>query len=223
MTSKEVILDPEKLAEGTDGGSLGLHRQIGTHDGADEDVHDIGEESIDVNIVDAHEGSIDVLLLALDGVDLSDVVEVSQELLVVLGRDELDKVGAQHVLAVLDLRSVMPDLLNTGDDFSGEVRVTKSEGLSGDVVSEELGVDSIDDSGDQRSQETSSPMNGLNIGITEAHKVGDIPETVGKIGLQTFSIDVFAVSRHLFAEFLGPLFVFISWKTHLFGYGFINS
>lgn len=185
---EEVVLDPEELAKGSDGLVFSVTVKVQGLDAANEDSLDVAEQGVDVDQVD-----VDLTLLGGGvGVDTGDVLQVLDHALVVGVVEEFGKVAAQHVLAELDLFSVLLEVGGGLDHLvlGNKALVALGHDVPGDIEPVELAVDGVDDDGDQRLDQLGGALDGVHVLVTEIHELGDILEAVDGVGVQLGSFNV---------------------------------
>lgn len=186
---EEVHLDPEQLAECSNGLVLGIPIQVERLNTSDQDLLDITQEGIDMDHID-----VDLGLLGRGvGMDTGDVLEVLDHALVVGVGQQSIKVLAQHVLAELDLFGIFGQLgrILNHSGFGDETLVALGHDGPGDVELVELGVDGIDDDGDEGLDEVGGTLDDIDVLIAKAHELGDVLETVEGVGVEGLALNVF--------------------------------
>lgn len=186
---EEVHLDPEQLAECSNGLVLGITVQVERLDTSDQDLLDITQKGIDMDNID-----VDLGLLGRGvGMDASDVLKVLDHALVVGVGQQSVKVLAQHVLAELDLLGILGQLSRILDHsvFWDETLMALGHDRPGDVELVELGVNGIDDDGDKGLNELGGTLDDIDVLIAKAHELGDILEAVDGVGVEGLALNVF--------------------------------
>lgn len=124
------------------------------------------------------------------GVHQSDLVQVLPALLVVVVHGhQLDQILAQKVLSELDLRMFVRELIDGCRDLAGVSRLSGREGSGRDIEGEELGVDGIDDGGDEGGHHGCGGVQGCGVLL---RKVDEFPEVGNPLreGVEGGGVDV---------------------------------